>query len=61
MALERIMNTLKRGLGDATIKQLYEYSSKNKLCLEDSIIKLLELNQLKPKIKTLIKQLIRID
>ena len=30
LAFERIINTPRRGLGDATIKQLHDYSSKNK-------------------------------
>ena len=34
LAFERIINTPKRGLGNATIKQLHDYSSKNKSCLE---------------------------
>ena len=58
LAFERIMNTPRRGLGDATIKLLHEYSSKNKICLEDSARKLLQINHFKPKVKTLIKQLI---
>jgi len=58
LAFERILNTPKRGLGDATLKQLHEYSSKNKICLEDSARKLLEINQFKPKVKLLMKQIL---
>ena len=58
LAFERIINKPRRGLGDATIKQLHEFSSKNKICLEDSARKLLQINQFKPKVKSLIKQLI---
>ncbi len=60
LALERILNTPRRGLGEATIKQLYEFSSKNKICLEDSAYKLLELNQFKPKVKLVIKKLLEL-
>ena len=58
LAFERILNTPKRGLGDATLKQLHEYSSKNKICLEDSARKLLEINHFKPKVKLLMKQIL---
>ena len=51
LALERVLGAPKRGIGEATLKQIYEFGKKQKLCLEDSIIKLLELNKFKPKIK----------
>ncbi len=60
LALERIINMPRRGLGEATIKQLHEFSSKNKICLEDSAHKLLQLNQFKPKIKSVIKHLLEL-
>ena len=53
-----MLNTPKRGLGDVTLKQLHEYSSKNKICLEDSARKLLEINHFKPKVKLLMKQIL---
>ena len=55
LAFERVLNVPKRGLGEATTKQLHEFSTKNKICLEDSSRKLLQLNQFKPKVKTVIK------
>ena len=55
LAFERILNTPKRGLGEATIKQLHNFSSKNKICLEDSAQKLLSLNEFKPKVRSVIK------
>ena len=58
LAFERIVNTPRRGLGETTIKQLHEYSSKSNLCLEDSVRKLIELDKFKPKIKTAIKHLL---
>ena len=58
LAFERIINTPKRGLGDATIKQLHNYSSKNKSCLEDSARKLLQLNEFKPKVRVVINHLL---
>ena len=58
LALERVMGAPKRGVGESTINQIYIFGSKNKLCLEDSIIKILELNQFKPKIKNALNQLL---
>ena len=60
MALERVIGVPKRGIGESTINQLYKFANENKTCLEDSIIKLLELNKLKPKIKTSLSQLINL-
>ena len=61
LAFERIINTPRRGLGESTIKQLHEFSSKNKICLEDSAHKLLQLNKFKPKIKICNKTFFRIN
>ena len=58
LAFERILNTPKRGLGESTVKNLYEFSSINKVCLEDAARKLLEQNKFKPKIKITIKRLL---
>ena len=51
LAFERIINMPKRAIGDSTIKQLYEWSRKNKKTLEDSAYELLQLNKIKPKTK----------
>ena len=59
LALERVIGVPRRGVGESTINQLYSFSSKNKICLEDSIIKNLELNLLKPKIRTSLSQLLK--
>jgi len=56
LAFERIINMPRRGLGETTIKQLHDYSSKNNLCLENSARKLLELDKFKPKTKNVIKK-----
>jgi len=55
LAFERIINMPRRGLGESTIKKLHDFSSKNKICLEDSAHKLLQLNQFKPKTRSVIK------
>ena len=59
LALERVIGAPKRGIGDATLKKIYEFASKKKLCLEDAIINLIELDQLKPKIKKTFSILIK--
>ncbi len=58
LAFERILNTPRRGLGETTLKQLHDFSTKNKICLEDSARKLLEINAFKPKIKIGIKNVL---
>ena len=57
LALERVIENPKRGVGESTLNKLYSFGSKNKLCLEDSIKKQLETDSLKPKIKTSLLQL----
>ena len=57
LALERVIGAPKRGIGESTLNKIYTFGSKNKLCLEDSIIKILSLDNFKPKIKTTLSQL----
>ncbi len=58
LALERVIGSPKRGIGESTLKQIYEFGKINKMCLEDSILKLLEKGQFKPKIKLSLSKLI---
>ncbi len=51
LAFERIINVPKRSIGDSTVKQLHDWSRKNKKSLEDSAIDLIQLNKIKPKAK----------
>ena len=51
LAFERIVNTPKRSVGDTTTKQISEYARKYKLCLEDASLKMIEINEIKPKAK----------
>ena len=60
LAFERIINTPRRGLGETTLKQLHELSSKNKICLEDSARKLIEIDKFKPKIKSVMRGLLKL-
>jgi DNA helicase-2/ATP-dependent DNA helicase PcrA len=57
LALERVIGSPRRGIGENTLNQLHNFGSQNKLCLEDSIKKNLETNSLKPKMKTSLTQL----
>jgi DNA helicase II / ATP-dependent DNA helicase PcrA len=58
LALERVIGAPKRGVGESTLNQIYQLGKNYNLCLEDSIIKLLENGDFKPKIKTALTQLI---
>ena len=58
LALERVIGVPKRGVGESTLNQIFTFGKTNKLCLEDSIIKLIEKGDLKPRIKTALNQLI---
>jgi len=51
LAFERIINIPKRSIGDSTLKQLHDWSRKNKKSLEDAAIELIQLNKIKPKAK----------
>jgi DNA helicase II / ATP-dependent DNA helicase PcrA len=58
LALERIINTPKRGLGDTTIATLYAYGRSKGLSLHQSIIELTQTDELKPKVKSTLVKLI---
>ena len=58
LALERALSAPKKGIGESTVNQIYSFGKLNKLCLEDSIIKMIEKGDFKPKIKTTIHQFI---
>ena len=57
LALERVIGVPKKGIGESTLNQIYSYGKTNKLCLEDSILRILENGDFKPKIKTALSQL----
>tara|TARA_B100000886_G_scaffold340460_1_gene310189 strand:- start:2133 stop:4178 length:2046 start_codon:yes stop_codon:yes gene_type:complete len=58
LALERVIGSPKRGIGESTLSQIYTFGKRHNLCLEDSIIRLLEKNNFKPRIRSSISQLI---
>ena len=51
LAFERIVNNPKRSIGENTIKNIHEYSKKNKISLEASSRKMIIENLIKPKAK----------
>ena len=51
LALERVIGAPKRGVGESTLNQIYTFGKSNKLCLEDSIIKIIENGILNQKLK----------
>jgi DNA helicase-2/ATP-dependent DNA helicase PcrA len=57
LAFERIINTPKRGIGPAAIQQLYSYARPLRLSLTASAVRLLETDELKPKLRTTMRTL----
>lgn len=51
LAFERIINTPKRGIGPAAIQQFYSYGRPLRLSLTESATRLLETDELKPKLR----------
>ena len=47
-------------MGESSINQIHQFANKNNLYLEDSIVKILEKGEFKPKIKTAISKLINL-
>ncbi len=60
LALERVLSAPKRGIGESTLNLIYNFGKTNKLCLEDSIIKIIEKGDFKPKVKTSLNQLMNL-
>ena len=57
LALERVIGSPKEDR-ESTLNSIYTFGKQNKLCLEDSIMKILEKGDFKPKIKSSLNQLI---
>ncbi|WP_406854296.1 ATP-dependent helicase [Alsobacter sp. KACC 23698] len=57
LAFERIVNTPKRGLGDATIEQLHVYARKARVPLMQAARLLVETDELKPKPRSTLRDL----
>ena len=59
LALERVIENPRRGVGESTLNQIYLFGKKYKLCLEEAIRKKLETDKLKPKIKSSLSHLMK--
>lgn len=57
LALERILNVPKRGLGDTTLKTLYAHARGTNIPLYQAIAELIETDELKSKIRETLRQL----
>ena len=58
LALERIINTPKRGIGDATVNTLYAYGRAKGISLHDAIMDLTQTDELRPKVKATLMKLL---
>lgn len=58
LALERIINTPKRGIGGATLQTLYAYGRSHGICLHDAVMDLTQTDELRPKVKTTLMALL---
>ena len=58
LALERIVNVPKRGIGDATVQTLYAYGRSHGINLHDSIMDLTQTDELRPKVRTTLMKLL---
>src|SRR5690348_15074609 len=57
LAFERIVNTPKRGLGDATLQMLHDYARKKRIPLAESAAALSATDEMKPKPRTALRDL----
>jgi len=57
LALERIINTPKRGIGDATVQRLYEHARAYNMPLSAAILDMTQSDELRPKVKTTLMKL----
>jgi DNA helicase II / ATP-dependent DNA helicase PcrA len=58
LAFERIVNTPKRGLGDATLNELHAYARANQMPLMQATRLLIETEEFKPKVRQTLRDLV---
>lgn len=58
LALERIVNTPKRGIGDATVQTLYAHGRVHGINLHDAIMDLTQTDELRPKVRSTLMALL---
>jgi DNA helicase-2/ATP-dependent DNA helicase PcrA len=59
LAFERIINIPKRGIGDTTLQILYDFARRQSVSLYESTKQLSETDELKPKIRSVLSNLIK--
>ena len=59
LAFERIVNVPKRGLGDATVQMLHDHARKRRIPLFEAARAVVETDELKPKARGSLRELIR--
>ncbi len=57
LAFERIINVPKRGIGPSTIQQLYQFSRAAQVPLTEAVLRLVETDELKPKMRSTLRDL----
>ena len=58
LALERIINTPKRGIGDSTVQTLYAHARNRGISLYQAVLDLTQTDELRPKVKATLMKLI---
>ncbi|HEY4403945.1 MAG TPA: UvrD-helicase domain-containing protein, partial [Xanthobacteraceae bacterium] len=58
LAFERIVNVPKRGLGDATVKQLHEHARRRRISLMQATRAMIETDELKPRPRGALRDLV---
>ncbi len=58
LALERIINTPKRGIGDSTVQTLYTHARAKGISLYSAILDLTQTQELKPKVRATLMKLV---
>lgn len=58
LALERIINTPRRGIGDSTLNTLHAHARRLGICLHDAIMDLTQTDEFKPKVKATLMKLL---
>lgn len=59
LALERIINKPKRGIGAKAIQQLYDYARMERISLYESITQLIETDELRPRLRSTLVTLVQ--
>jgi DNA helicase-2/ATP-dependent DNA helicase PcrA len=58
LAFERIVNTPKRGLGDATLQQVHAFARLERIPLLEAAARIVETEELKPRVRTTLRALV---